>query len=202
MDQSQPLDQLKILINYLKKINGEILSSVDSKKEKILESERANWISRINEQCIIIKPTLHTQDGQDQFIELIRKYVKDQEKYRDQKKELFATQLLMRNPNVTQQQINSIIDSGVSDKNILCLMEATDVYNCVVDRHKAILKVERDIEEIKELMIGMHALVMIQGEKIDRIADHTGKARDYCQSAEEDLTIAYKIKNRRSCLLF
>lgn len=106
----------------------------------------------------------------------------------------------MRDPNLTKLEIDDIIASGKSDKNVLCLVDVYDFYNYVTDRYKAILKLERDIEEIKELSIGMYALVKVQGKKIDKIADHIERAKTDCQISKDDLVVAYKIKKK--CKIF
>ena len=76
-----------------------------------------------------------------------------------------------------------------------------DFHDYVTERHKAILKLERDIEEIKELSIGMYALINNQGQKINKIANHIESAKVDINIANEDLVVAYKVK-RRKCILF
>jgi t-SNARE complex subunit (syntaxin) len=185
------LIQLEISINELKKINNAIVYNVDTKIIDRLEKERSECISIIDTQCKNIKPKLSDQTRL-KFIDLIKNYLTVQENYKNTKKNLFATQLLMRDPTLTDTEINAIIATGCSDKNVLCV--ANDFYASVKSRHNSILKLERDIEELRELFIAMYALVELQGIQVDRIAEHTESAKINCKKAKNELNSALKIK--------
>ena len=183
------MDNLALSIKNLETLNNTILYSINT---KYAEKDRVELINKIDHQCKMIQPKLDHPTDQEYFVNLIKKYLMIQENYKNNKKKLFETQLLLRDPNLTQIQIHDII-SSTSDRDVLCLV---DMYHDVKNRYKEILKLERDIEEIKELFIGMYAIVDHQGEKIDQIANHVAAAKTECHTAKEDLVVAYKMKRK------
>lgn len=199
------LIELETSIINLKKLNDSILYSIDHRIVEKLEKERSDCVTIIDHQCKNIKPKLTNGiiNNRSKFIDLIKKYIIIQENYKNTRKSLFETQILMYNPNLTKIEIDNIVltqsytqfinNSRSTQK--LCL--ANEAYNYVHDRHKSIMKLEKDIEENKELFIVMYALTELQGETVDRIAEKTHDAKTNCHSANIELTEAYKIKKNK-----
>ena len=196
------LIELELSIKDLKKINDEIVFGIDHRAIEKLEREKSNLITVIDDQCKKIKLELNSgktyeknnnDNDRKKFIDLIKKYVIIQENYKNAKKNLLETQLLVQNPNLTKIEIHNIMLTQTNTK--LCL--ANETYNYVHARHKDILKLEKDINEIKELAIAMYAVTELQGETIDRIAEKTNNAKENCHEARVELTEAYKIKNKK-----
>ena len=122
-----------------------------------------------------------------------------QKEYCDTEKRMYATQIVLKNPNITMDVAEQMITNGYPTHNILCLLDVSDMYNCIKIRHNEILKLEQSIIELNELFIGTHAIIMEQGNKIDKIADKTKSAKNDCTTAEIQLTNAFKyVKKSKS----
>src|SRR6478672_9624492 len=116
---------LDYLINQLDQINKNILYSIH---EQDLESDRIHCIENINKQCqkFKSKPDLNQQD---QFIKLIKKYIEIQDYYKKQKRNQIEFQLLVKNPNLSQSEINHLINYD-SCQSILSIF---DKHNQAID---------------------------------------------------------------------
>jgi t-SNARE complex subunit (syntaxin) len=77
-----------------------------------------------------------------------------------------------------------------------------DAYNYIFYRHKDIMKLEKDIQEISQLFLDVASIVDNQGETVDRIAYKVSTAKNYCKEANEDFTEAYKVKKgKKVCII-
>jgi t-SNARE complex subunit (syntaxin) len=189
------MEQLELSITNLKKINNLILGSVSNKEIKNLEKERENIISIINNQCKILNPILF-KDQYEQFNNLIKKYLTIQKHYRDTERQILTTQLILKDPSLTVGMADNIITNGQCPKNILQLshanVNANEMYNFVKQRHEQVLKLEKSIQEVNELFIGMYAIIEEQGETVDRIKNKTESAKNNTGYAVHDLRNALK----------
>lgn len=134
--------------------------------DRALKVIRQNMITKINSECKSIRA--NTQNP-DQFNDLIRKYVNTQQNYYQTEKDLLETQRLM---------------------------QGLETYNYVSFRHKQVLKLEKDIQEINELFICMYALVDQQGNVIDKIEESVSNAKSDCLVAKEEFVEAVKHKKK------
>ena len=134
--------------------------------DRALKVIRQNIITKINSECKSIRA--NTQNP-DQFNDLIRKYVNTQQNYYQTEKDLLETQRLM---------------------------QGLETYNYVSFRHKQVLKLEKDIQEINELFICMYALVDQQGNVIDKIEESVSNAKSDCLVAKEEFVEAVKHKKK------
>jgi t-SNARE complex subunit (syntaxin) len=174
------MDTLLLYINQLKYVNDELLFAIDC---KMLENNRLVCIDHIDKTCQLIKQT----DNYDKevFVELIKKYIIIQEDYKNAKIHLGIAQLQIRDPNLTENECKQLIIDGY------------DVHNYITTRNKELIKLEQSIQEVKELFIATYALVEVQGEQIDRIADAVTNAKHDVKSGNNDLITAYKIKQKK-----
>ena len=184
------MDQLDTNINKLDQLNKTILSSVDSTLIKKLNKDRDTLINLINENCRLIKPKL-TKNEHPQFNDLIRKYIIIQQTYRNTEMDIYATQLMMRDPNLTKNDAKQMIKDGYDTEGILCLLDNHACLNYVTLRHKEILKLEKSIQELHELFISTYAIVEDQGATVNRIANTTSNAKDYVIDAKQELKKAH-----------
>ncbi len=184
------MEHLNELIINLEKLNGLILISVDRQKTKKLEAEKVELVMAINKQCQVCQPK--------NFNHLIMKYLNIQQSFRDQETRIYATQLIMKNPNLTMEEATTLIKTGKIDtEHILCLsnvnlFDAQETLNYITLRHKEILKLEKSINELKELFISTYAMTMNQGETIDCIKNHTDVAKQHISGAKRELILARK----------
>ncbi len=196
----EELTILDNLITQLGNLNNSILYSVDDNNTKILRKNKIELISLIDKQCQITKKKLD-KIYHAKFNDLIKKYIIIQEKYRDTETNIYATQIVMMNPNMTMEMAITKIKGGYDTDNILCLVKpktlllsSTENLNYVNVRHKEIMKLEKSIQELHELFISTYAIVMHQGETIDRIENTTSNAKTNISSAKRELKIGYKYR--------
>lgn len=161
------MDTLEILIQQLDNYNNTILFSLNTID---LQQDRKECIKRIDKQCKLLHNTLD-DNGKEQFITLIKNYVVVQENYKHKTNEFERLHSLVVEPNIGQ-----------------------DMYYYVSQRHKDILRLERDIQEIHELFIATYALTIQQGEKIDSIVNVLKDAKENVHEAKDNLVVAYKKK--------
>lgn len=152
---------------------NDLLDNLNNINNQILASVDDRQLKIIREE-IINKidyqcQILRTNVDPNQFNDLIRKYLTIQQNYYQIEKNLLTTQELMY---------------------------GQETYNYVSARHKKVLKLEKDIEQIKELFICMYALVEEQGHKIDKIETHVSQAKDDCNDAKSEFVEAVKYKRK------
>jgi t-SNARE complex subunit (syntaxin) len=163
------MDTLEILIQQLDNYNNTILFSLNTID---LQQDRKECIERIDKQCKLLHKTLDDNE-KELFNNLIKNYVIVQENYKHKTNEFDRLHSLVVEP-----------------------IEGKEMYNYVSQRHKDILRLERDIQEIHELFIATYALTIQQGEKIDSIANVVKDAKENVNEANDDLIVAYKKKKR------
>lgn len=191
MMMQEQLDLLNQSIKTLNNVNNQILGSIDDKISKKLKDERNIIITNINTQCKNIRLKI-TKEEHEQFNNLITKYLKMQKNYHDTERNIFATQIVMRNPSISMETANNMILEGCPTDNILCVLNGMEMYDYVKQRHAQILKLEKSIQEVHELFVGTYAIIEQQGETVDRIATKTKSAKLNCSIAKTDLKTAYK----------
>lgn len=188
------MDTLDDLINQLAILNGNIISNIDINKTQILQQNKNNLISSINKQCIILKTTIQ-QSQHTQYNNLIKKYLIVQQNHRDNELNMHAIELIMKDPTLTMDMAINKIQSGYDTNNILCL-NTMEILGFVEQRHKEIIKLEMGIQEVNELFIAMHAIIIKQGEQINTIEDKIHDAKNSIKHANSDLNKAYKFKRK------
>ena len=182
------MDNPVTVIDQLEKYNHKILYSLNTVD---LQKERRVCIENINQQCKLLYIDINN-DEKEQFIALAQKYVKIQEHYKNTSNEFHRIHLLVKDPNLSELQVQEIIDDG-------------GMYQYVSDRHKDILKLERSIQEVHELFVATYAVVLQQGTQLNNAAQNISNAKENIQEAEIDLIDAHKVKKRKlfkSCIYF
>lgn len=182
------MDKLSDYIDELKKINNDLLYALST---KITDKDRDNCVNRIDAQCKLINPTNNNE--KEQFVALIKRYITVQEDYKKNKLSFITTHLKLSNPNLTDEACVTMIRNG-QYKNALCLYDVHSMHDYVTLRHKEILKLEQSIQEVKELFIATYALVYVQKEQVDNIAQRIDNAKNDVKIAKTDVTDAYKYK--------
>lgn len=180
------MEPLEGLVKQLDKINNDILYQVDDSVIKKLKLERINIISLIDDQCKMIRSTVEPEP----FNQLIKKYLKIQQSYRDKELDLCATQLMIMQ-NITKSEAIKMVNSDMGLSN-MCLVP--DLY-FVSQRHKDIIKLENSLQELKELFIHTYALVNKQGETINHIANKVNDSKINIKEAKEEFTEIKRFKS-------
>jgi len=137
------------------------------------------------------------------FVLIMQRYQDIQNNYNEKSRDILITQVKLKNPNATDDEIQAKIDSGDTQQLAIAsnkLDMANESYNYVQARHKEILKLEKSLQEVHQLFVDMAALVDAQGEVIDRISFRVANAKADVAIAKEELTEAYRIKRRTCCV--
>ena len=136
------LVQLDQLIHNLDQLNNSIIVSVDRRKTKQLEADKVLLIHDIDQLCKVCKNLITNKEFED-FNHLIIKYLKIQESFRNSNIHIYASQLMMINPNITMDEAVNKIKSGQIDTDkilYLVVMSGQESYNDVKQRHREILR--------------------------------------------------------------
>ncbi|XP_051958481.1 syntaxin-4 [Xyrauchen texanus] len=122
-----------------------------------------------------------------EFFELMGHCNTIQAQYRDRNVERIQRQLKITGNNVTDEKLESMLESGQTDvftQNILNDTQATrQALNEIESRHDEIIKLERSIKELHEMFQYLAMEVEAQGEMVDRIEENIKNSHNYVEKA-------------------
>lgn len=128
--------------------------------------------------------------------------------FREQMQKITIRGLTIANNNLTESELNRIIDSGQADAVIqAALLDSGSLHNVVNDiqeRQNEIHRLEQQILNIAELFKDLQVIVDLSGETIDRIDHHVDKARNHVQNGEVQLNTAARYQSavrKRKCIV-
>lgn len=167
------------------------------KENKKLEKGSAEYRIRTNMRGTLTK----------NFLELMTKYQEIQSKYKRKFKEKVERQILIVNPNATQEEIDQALESGntqvfanqILDRNHAA---AKDALTYIENRHREILRLEQSIRELHQLFVDMAVLVEAQGELIDQIEYNVSQSVAYTRKTNEELRAANKLQKKSRKKMF
>ncbi|XP_005725830.1 syntaxin-4 [Pundamilia nyererei] len=224
----QGLQQLKRMVSDLenkqKTVLGEALPKEDMKKElQTLRDEIKTLAGQIQRKLKSIEPKKGEDDGKyipintrmqrtqhtilsKEFVELMGHCNTIQAQYRDRNVERIQRQLKITGSNVTDEQLDAMLESGQTDvftQNILSDTKATrQALNEIESRHDEILKLESSIRELHDMFQYLAMEVEAQGEMVDRIENNINKSSDYVEKAKGELekAVTYQHRSRKKKL--
>ncbi|CAG9766346.1 unnamed protein product [Ceutorhynchus assimilis] len=125
------------------------------------------------------------------------------ENFRNIKKLELDAQLRAKGVRVTDEELTHLLEEGtdlsVFTGNILAeTAEAKRILQDLEDRHNQLLKIERMLEEVRDLFLQMAILIDDQQELIDRVEYHASMAQEFVGQGTNDLQKG--AKNRRKFL--
>lgn len=200
----EKMDKCKVNINDIKKL------TTDPKDEKKFDNLTDN-IRKITQELRkqidsiktdkefqtlpkIIKESVYKKQMYD-FQILYTDYNEALNKYQDSIKDRNRRNLKMVDENLTEEQIENIIDAGKVKKAIQRALVPERLENVVADiedRHAQILKLEHDVLEIFQMMKDLANLVDLQGETLNSIEKHVEKSHVLVEKGRVDLEKAEK----------
>ncbi|XP_076616982.1 syntaxin-4 [Chaetodon auriga] len=189
--------ELQTLREEIKTLAGQIqrkLKSIESKKG----DEDGKYVS-INVRM------QRTQHGvlSKEFVELMGHCNTIQAQYRDRNVERIQRQLKITGTNVTDEELDSMLESGQTDvftQNILIDAKATkQALNEIESRHDEILKLERSIRDLHDMFQYLAMEVEAQGEMVNQIENNIKQSTDYVERAKENTekAVTYQQKARK-----
>ncbi|TNN51599.1 Syntaxin-4 [Liparis tanakae] len=215
------------LDNKQKAVLGEPLPEESMKKElQTLREEIKTLATQIQKKLKSIEPKKgdkgdddgkyvpinsrmqRTQHGvlSQEFVELMGHCSTIQSQYRDRNVDRIRRQLKITETNVTDDQLDSMLESGETNvfiKNILTDAHATrQALNEIETRHDEILKLEQSIRDLHELFQYLAMEVEAQGEMVNQIENNIKQSSNYVEKAKEDTktAVTYQQKARKKKL--
>ncbi|XP_066579345.1 syntaxin-4 isoform X2 [Amia ocellicauda] len=184
-------DQIKVTANQIQKK----LKSIEPKKEKEEDGKYVPIDIRMQK----------TQHGilSREFVELMGRCNTIQSQYRDRNVERIQRQLRITGTNVTEEELDQMLDSGQTDvftQNILKDTQVTkQALNEISSRHDEILKLEQSIRDLHEMFQYLAMEVEAQGEMVNRIETNILQSSNYVEKAAADTKVAveYQQKSRK-----
>lgn len=137
-----------------------------------------------------------------QYVLTMQRFQAIQTQYQDQTRSILETQIRLKNPNATEEQIQSHLEGGQTEQlQIASSLNdlANESYNCVSARHRELLELEKKLRFLNQLFIDMESLVLSQGEVIDRVAFRVNQSKADVREARDDFIIARQITRKTFC---
>ncbi|XP_077057127.1 syntaxin-4 [Siphateles boraxobius] len=182
-----PEDSMKKELQSLRE-NIKVMASQIQRKLKSIEPKKAE--AEGEDKYIPINVRMRrTQHGvlSREFLELMGHCNAIQSQYRDRNVERIQRQLKITGNNVTDEELESMLESGQTDvftQNILNDAKATrQALNEIESRHDEIIKLERSIKELHDMFQYLAMEVEAQGEMVDHIEENIKSSHDYVEKA-------------------
>ncbi|KAI5623234.1 syntaxin-4, partial [Silurus asotus] len=170
-----------------------ILATQIQKKLKSIEPKKSDEDGKYVPINLRMQRTQHTVLSRE-FIESMGYCNTIQANYRDRNVERIQRQLKITGNNVTDEQLESMLESGQTDvftQNILTDAHATrQALNEIESRHDEILKLEKSIRDLHDMFQYLAMEVEAQGEMVNRIENNIMNSSNYVEKAVEDTKAA------------
>ncbi|XP_041671143.1 syntaxin-4 [Cheilinus undulatus] len=219
------LNNLKRLVSDLenkqKTVLGVALPEESMKKElQTLRDEIKTLATQTQRKLKSIEPKKTDDDGKyvsinirmqrtqhgvllKEFVELMGKCNTIQAQYRDRNVERIQRQLKITGNNVTDEELDRMLESGATDvftQNILTDAKVTkQALNEIESRHDEILKLERSIRDLHDMFQYLAMEVEAQGEMVNRIENNIKQSTNYVEKAVDNTqkAVTYQQKARK-----
>jgi len=135
----------------------------------------------------------------NKFVSTMTDYNQTQVDYRERCKARIQRQLEIAGKATTSEEVEEMLESGEGAQIFTegIVTDSAQMRQTLADieaRHADIKKLEKSIVELHEMFVDMATLVESQGEMIDRIEFHVGKAVEYVKAGTEDTRKALKLQ--------
>lgn len=136
-----------------------------------------------------------------EFMDLMEIFQNTQNKFNEKSRDIVKTQVLLINPQATEEDIERAIEEGPhmifkSDR----AKAAAESLRYVQTKSKEIQKIEQSMNEVHQLFVEVAFLVDQQSEVIDRIAFQIQNVKRDIEEGNQHLKNAKRIQ-RRPCLV-
>ncbi|KAL2078089.1 hypothetical protein ACEWY4_025774 [Coilia grayii] len=183
-----PEDSMKKELQLLRDDIKTVASQIH-KKIKNLEPKKIEEDGKYVPISLRMQKTQHAILSRD-FVDLMANCNSLQAQYRDRNVERIERQLKITCTQVTQEQLESMIETGQTDvftQNILNDASATkQALNEIETRRDEILKLEKSIKDLHDLFQYLYMEVEAQGEMVDRIENNILNSTNYIEKAVSD----------------
>nr|CAH8840333.1 unnamed protein product [Trichobilharzia regenti] len=139
-----------------------------------------------------------------QFVHIMNRYSQIQVDYRDKCKARIRTKLNVANVTFSEDEVEKMLEKnhpGIFTQAIMAETEAAKrSLSDIEARHADIIRLEKSIQEMRELFFNVALLVEQQGDLIDQVEYNLSKATDCVVSSKRTLSAAViRSKKNRRC---
>ena len=135
------------------------------------------------------------------FSEVMTSYNEIQEEYREKNKERIQRQLHCAGKEVGSEELDVMIESNDTAALTEGLLGTVNIQGEVESRYQAILELEQNINELRDMFLDLAMLVDEQNDTIDRVSTYIDGAADYVAAAEQKMREAVKYKQSKPCII-
>eukprot|EP00474_Spongospora_subterranea_P012014 CRZ12472.1 hypothetical protein [Spongospora subterranea] len=126
------------------------------------------------------------------FHEVVEQYHRAGESFRDQLKERIARQSRIVKENITEYEIETMLQSpspGTIFQDSIARMDDSTLHvvHDIQTRHKGMLAIEQGLKDIEELFHDMTCMVSLQQETLDVIGNNVERMTTYARDAQENI---------------
>lgn len=195
--------KLEALMSQTTRWGGAIKITLDDIKEDNNEYMNSNPKSSATSQ---MRMNLYQQHFR-RFHKIMNEYNAASHEFKKNLQDRTRRQLKTIDPDISDVQVERIIESGQANDIIKHALISEDLEDCIQsieERHLDILKLEQQVLEVNQLFKDLAQLVDIQQESLDIIETRIVVAKDYTEKAEEELETAENYQNKarkRQCIL-
>ncbi|KAL1264339.1 hypothetical protein QQF64_004694 [Cirrhinus molitorella] len=187
----------KELQSFREDIKG--MASQIQRKLKSIEPKKAEGEDKYIPINVRMRRTQHGVLSRE-FLEIMGHCNTIQAQYRDRNVERIQRQLKITGNNVTDEELESMLESGQTDvftQNILNDAKATrQALNEIESRHDEIIKLEKSIKELHDMFQYLAMEVEAQGEMVDRIEENIKSSHNYVEKAVADTAAAVETSKK------
>lgn len=194
--QDPKLDsQLSELTNSIRERAHNIRSSL----KELGQQEDDKLLSGLSGKCRL-KSSQHAAISR-QFVHIMNNYSQLQVDYRDKCKARIRTKLRIAEVSFSEDEVEKMLEqnhTGIFTQAIMAETEAAKrSLSDIEARHADIIRLEKSIQEMKELFFNVALLVDQQGDLIDQVEYNLNKASDCVVNAKRTLSSAV-IRNKKN----
>ncbi|KAK4199364.1 t-SNARE [Triangularia verruculosa] len=217
----QEIQALGQIIRRVESLHHAALSSTDGQAQAELDAEVARSQLKntaIKDQIQSLKTdTERTTDGtfplkkrqfeslNTDFKETIQKFLQEEQAYRQRYREQIMRQYRIVNENATEAELQQAADANWGDEGIFQTAlrsnrsgRASEVLGNVRARHNDMVKIERSINELVDLLDILNQQIVQQGNIIEDVAQKAEQTTDHLGNANTQIQTAVKsARNRR-----
>ncbi|KAL2268751.1 hypothetical protein VTJ83DRAFT_3597 [Remersonia thermophila] len=147
------------------------------------------------------------------FKETIRRFLQEEQQYKQRYREQIARQYRIVNPDATEEQVQQAADANWGDEGIFQAAlrtnrtgHATAVLGNVRARHNDMVKIERSIVELLDLLEILNQEIVQQGNVIDHVGNKVEETTGHLDAAntqiEKGVKLALATRRKKWICLF
>ncbi|KAL3311626.1 Syntaxin-1A [Cichlidogyrus casuarinus] len=132
------------------------------------------------------------------YASVMTQFLMKQNEFKTACKQQIRTNLKLAGRDYSEAQLDDVLESGqthlFADQIISQTEAAKRMLYQIEARHQDLMKLERNITELKDIFVSINFLIQQQGETIDRIDVAVNNTTDYVDSAKDKLKGATETK--------